>query len=512
MLTFALIKEICSIFPQVYDDATVSSPEEDKTGGGRKFSTKEEQASRLVRGAQRSRESGSVDKGRQLPQINTLKEQVKDLKEKLKAKNEELQTKLDQIDIKYQDIEQQLEAANQEIDELKKTSDAQLEAHKEEINDLKKTSDAQLEAHKEEIKQKDIEIRKAAVQVKSLQEQNDKAKQEEPPQQQIDDITKQLTEQWTAITQLHKDEHERNIQQREETHSDKIAKLTKEHQEEIKKARNDFQDQLAKSIREELEKEIRDEYEKRRDEDIQKAESEESKRWQALNQQLKDKHEQKLNQIRDDHMKALAEKTQKHEEDVAALREQARTLELKNGDYVGEVIEHGSPSTSPEQRRYARKIDQPHQMIADIDLEKDHLKTELAVQQQRVRDLQHELDHQKEQYGQLEIQAIAKQQSFLSLSPTEGDVSRFALCIYIIVVRESAVCTCSCMYTCTLYIHLYCYPRRVSGHGYSSRLFVCFLSRLTVFYSMDNKLLVLIVSVFNVKASLSYKSKQKLRS
>ena len=36
-------------------------------------------------------------------------------------------------------------------------------------------------------------------------------------------------------------------------------------------------------------------------------------------------------------------------------------------------------------------------MIADIDQEKDHLKTELAVQQQRVRDIQ-ELDHQKEQY------------------------------------------------------------------------------------------------------------------
>ncbi len=87
---------LTSIFPQVYDDATVSSPEEDKTVGGQKFSTKEEQASRLVHGAQRSRESGSVDKGRQLPQINTLKEQVKDLKEKLKAKNEELQTKLDQ--------------------------------------------------------------------------------------------------------------------------------------------------------------------------------------------------------------------------------------------------------------------------------------------------------------------------------------------------------------------------------------------------------------------------------
>ena len=47
-----------------------------------------------------------------------------------------------------------------------------------------------------------------------------------------------------------------------------------------------------------------------RDEDIQKA---------ALNQQLKDKYEQKLNQIRDDHIKALAEKTQKHKKEVAPL-------------------------------------------------------------------------------------------------------------------------------------------------------------------------------------------------
>ncbi len=128
-------------------------------------------------------------------------------------------------------------------------------------------------------------------------------------------------------------------------------------------------------------------------------------------------------------MQTLAEKTQKHKEEVAALRGQARQLELKylkNGDdFTEEVIEHGSPSTSPEQGRHARKIDQPHQIVADIDLEKDHLKTELAAQQQRVRDLQHELNHQKEQYGQLEIQAMAKQQLSLSLSPTdsEGDVS-----------------------------------------------------------------------------------------
>ncbi len=390
----------------------MSSPEldeEDKTVGSQEF-TKEEQASRMDHAVQRSRASGSVDKGRQLLQINTLKEQVKDLKEKLKAKNEELQIKLDQIDIEHQDIEQQLKTANQEI------------------NDLKKTSDAQLEAHKEEIKQKDIEIRKAAVQVKSLQEQNDKAKREELPQEQIDEITQQLTRQWKAITQSHKDEHEQKIQQLKETHSNEIMKLTREHQEEIKKARSDCQDQLEKSIKEELEKEIRDEYEQRRDEDIQKATTEESERWQAFNQQLKDKHEQKLNQIQDDHIKGLAERTQKHKEDVAALREQARTLELKylkNGDYVGEVTEHGSPSTSPEQGRHAQKMDQPHQMIADIDLEKDHLKTELAAQQQVVRDLQHELNRQKEQYGQLEIQTMAKQQLSLSLSPTdsEGDVS-----------------------------------------------------------------------------------------
>ena len=397
----------------------MSSPgldEEDITVGSREFTTtsKEEQASRMERAAQRARESGSVGAAKQLPQINRLKEQVNDLKEKLKAKNGEVQTKLDQIDIEHQDIEQQLKTAHQEIDELKKTSDAQLKAHKEEMT------------------QKDIELNKASVlsqQVKRLQEESEKlvkqtqAKREEPSQQQIDANTQQLTEQWKAITQSHKDEHEQKIQQLEETHSDEITKLTREHQEEIKKAKSDCRDQLEKSIREELEKEIRGEYEQRRDEDIRKATTEESKRWQALNQQLKDKHEQKLNQIRDDHIKALAKTTQKHEEDVAALREQARTLELKNGDYVGEVIEHGSPSTSPEQGKHARKMDQPHQMIANIDLEKDHLKTELAAQQQRVRDLQHELDHQKEQYGQLEIQAIAKQQSFLSLSPTEGDVS-----------------------------------------------------------------------------------------
>ena len=53
-------------------------------------------------------------------------------------------------------------------------------------------------------------------------------------------------------------------------------------------------------------------------------------------------------------------------------------------------------------------------MIADIDREKDHLKTELAVQQQRVRDIQ-ELDHQKERYGQL----MTEQHESRSLSPTD---------------------------------------------------------------------------------------------
>ncbi len=358
--------------------------------------TKEQLASRLARAAQRARESGCVDTAKQLSQINRLKEQVKDLKEKLKTKNNELQTKLDEEDIEHQDIEQQLKTANQELDELKKTSDAQLEAHK------------------EEIKQKDVEIREAAVlisqQVKKLQEENEKRTQ---AQQQIDAITQQLTEQWKAITQSHKDEHKEKIQQLEETHSDMITKLTREHQEEIMKAKSDQPSR---------EEEIRDEYEKRRDTDIQIAESD---RWQALNQQFKDEYDQ----IRNDHLKALAEKTQKHKEEVAALREQAIKLELKylkNGDDIsGEVIEHGSPSTSQKQGRHVGEMDQPHQMIADIDLEKDHLKTELAAQQQVVCDLQHELDHQKERYGELEVQSMAKQQLSLSLSPadSEGDVS-----------------------------------------------------------------------------------------
>ncbi len=132
----------------------MSSPG-DKTVGSQEFTTtKEEWASRMVRAAQRSRASGSVDTGKQLSHTNKLREQVKDLKEKLKAKNEELQTKLYQIDIEHQETDQQLKTANQEIDELKK----------------------QLEAHKEESKQKDVQIKKAVVlsqQVKRLQEENE---------------------------------------------------------------------------------------------------------------------------------------------------------------------------------------------------------------------------------------------------------------------------------------------------------------------------------------------------
>ncbi len=298
----------------------------------------------------------------------------------------------------------------------------ELETANQTIDELKQNRDAQLAAHKQEIKRKDSEIKKAEVQVKRLQEQNDKlkAKEEELPQQKIDVITQEHTNHWKSVIQSLEGEHKEKIQQFEDTHADKIATLTREHQEEIKKARSDRQEQ-----KEELEKEIRDEYEQRHEEDIQKAKTEESDRWQALNQPHKEKYEQKLNQIRDNHIKALAEKTQKHKEEVADLHKQARKLELKylkNGDdFTAEVIEHGS---SPEQVRQ-EEIDQHHQTIADINLENDHLKTELAVQKNIVRDLQHELDHQKEQYGQLEIQAMAKQQlsPSLSLTGSERDVS-----------------------------------------------------------------------------------------
>ncbi len=304
-----------------------------------------------------------------------------------------------------------------------------LETANQTIKELKQNRDAQLAAHKQEIKRKDVQIRKAEVQVKEQNDKQTQSKRKELQQQQIDAITQEHTKQWEAIIESLEAEHKEKMQQIEENHSNKITTLTREHQEEIEKARSNRQQQPEQPSREKLEKEVRDEYEQRRDEDIQKAKTEESERWQTLNQKLKDEYEQKLNQIRGDHIQTLAEKTQKHKEEVAALRGQARQLELKylkNGDYVAEeVIEHRSPSTSPEQGRHARKIDQPHQMIADINLEKDNLKTELAAQQQRVCDLQHELDHQKEQYGQLEIQAMAKQQLSLSLSPTdsEGDVS-----------------------------------------------------------------------------------------
>ncbi len=92
-------------------------------------------------------------------------------------------------------------------------------------------------------------------------------------------------------------------------------------------------------------------------------------------------------------------------------------MELKyqnEDDLAGEIIKHGSPSTSPEQGKHEDEIGQPHQMIADIDQEKDHPKTELAVQQQRLRDIQ-ELDHQKKQYGQL----MTEQHVSRSLSPTD---------------------------------------------------------------------------------------------
>ncbi len=295
----------------------------------------------------------------------------------------------------------------------------QLETANQAIDELKQNRDAQLAAHKQDIKRKDSEIRKAEVQVKRLQEQNDKLKaKEELPQQKIDVITQEHTNHWKAIIQSLEGDHKEKIQQIEEAHADKIATLTREHQEEIKKARSDRQEQ-----KEELEKEIQDEYEQRHEEDIQKAKTEESDRWQALYQQRKEKYEQELNQIRDNHKKSLAEKTQKHKEEVADLHERARKLELKylkNGDdFTAEVIEHGS---SPEQVRREEEMDQHHQAtIADINLENDHLKTELAAQKNIVRDLQHELDHQKEQYGQLEIQAMAKQQLSLKLSPTDSE-------------------------------------------------------------------------------------------
>ena len=439
--------------------------EEGKTAGRREFTpTKEPKASGLDRAAQGVRDRGVPGLTRQIAHNSRLKKEIEDLEKKLEAKKDESKTELDQRDSEHQNhldtrLEELTRAHQIEMDtkeasfneqaqqwaEDKGTFDRELkrlqeqfvqenERYNQTIDELKQNRDTQLAAHKQEIKRKDVDIKKADVQVKRLQEQNEKlikktqAKEKEL-EKQIDVITQEHTTQWKAVIQSLEVEHKKKIQQLEENHSDVITTLTREHQEEVKKARSDCQDQLKQLSKEELEKEVRDEYEQRRDEDIQKAKTEESERWQTLNQKLKDEYEQKLNQIRGDHIQTLAEKTQKHKEEVAALRGQARQLELKylkNGDYVAEeVIEYGSPSTSPEQGRHARKIDQPHQIVADIDLEKDHLKTELAAQQQRVRDLQHELNHQKEQYGQLEIQAMAKQQLSLSLSPTdsEGDVS-----------------------------------------------------------------------------------------
>ena len=351
----------------------------------------------------------------------TFEGELKRLQEQCVQENERYKMSLKRtIDAEGEMIK--LRETLQEDERSIKEKANQLETANQTIDELKQNRDAQLAAHKQEIKRKDVEIRKAEVQVKRLQEQKYddklKAKEEELPQQKIDVITQEHTNHWKSVIQSLEGEHKEKIQQFEDTHADKIATLTREHQEEIKKARSDRQEQ-----KEELEKEIQDEYEQRHEEDIQKAKTEESDRWQALYQQRKEKYEQELNQIRDNHKKSLAEKTQKHKEEVADLHERARKLELKylkNGDdFTAEVIEHGS---SPEQVRREEEMDQHHQAtIADINLENDHLKTELAAQKNIVRDLQHELDHQKEQYGQLEIQAMAKQQLSLKLSPTDSE-------------------------------------------------------------------------------------------
>ena len=242
-------------------------------------------------------------------------------------------------------------------------------------------------------------------------------------QQRFDDelreVTDKINEEWKNKMQSLEHEHEHKIVQHNKENALKTATLTEGFRDELDKEKRSTQD-VQEDMTKELEKQA-------------------------------NRHKEELSKIQNDYKRTLAESNQKQ---LTAQRERIRQLELKyqtelkkerkqRDGYIEQTMVHGSPDSSPEQVRHEAKV--------KMEIGNDYLKTQLTEQQQRARYLQSELEHQKELYGQLQIQVLAKHQ--LASLPSDGDVS------YIHIFRHTG--------TCILYrtkaVHVYIRKERKKG-------------------------------------------------
>ncbi len=270
------------------------------------------------------------------------------------------------------------------------------------------------------------QLKRSTVKAEAEQAETNQRKPEEEGlrQQRFDDELRELTdkinEEWKNKMQSLEHEHEHKIVQLNKENALKTATLTEGFRDELDKEKRSTQDAQ---------------------EDMTK----------GLEKQA-NRHKEELSKVQNDYKRTLAESNQKQ---LTAQREQIRQLELKyqtelkkerkqRDGYIEQTMVHGSPDSSPEQVRHEAKV--------KMENENDYLKTQLTEQQQRARYLQSELEHQKELYGQLQIQVLAKHQ--LASLPSDGDVS------YIHIFRHIG--------TCILYrtkaVHVYIRKERKKQH------------------------------------------------
>ena len=139
-----------------------------------------------------------------------------------------------------------------------------------------------------------------------------------------------------------------------------------------------------------------------------------------LQREFDDKCTRKLKEAvtkeRDQHQKTLDELNKKHQNELAQQRDQKRRLELK---YISEqptIKDEDSLNSSPKQLKNV-KIDTKHQQkLIELQQENHALK-------QRVSEVQHDLEHQKEQFKQLQVLQVMMKRHLTNAVNSIGDVS-----------------------------------------------------------------------------------------
>ena len=347
--------------------------------------------------------------------------------EHARVKEQLIEDRKSEIDRK---VQQKVAEAQVKHEEVMKGKALQIEDSEKE----KKELSSQIEKLQQEIQDNRIQFEQAATAaVKEARQKNDEdatLNEDQRPTEKLraqieaeveekhrERVTKEMAESLEQAQELIrekdelanklKDESEQRAKQLQEEHEVKVTELTRKHNEESRKQKKAASDQartLEQTYLTQLEV-----ARKQHDQEMTQGQG-----LETLKAQLETKIEAKYHQKVEESQRVKEEELTRHANEIEHLSQQ-----LKNAENEIQKVQESKKTMQDAEHLLMQEAVRREQEI-------EQLKNELKSQVEILGRFQHENEHLKGQYRQLEVHAQAKQElSVASFIPSEGDVSLF---------------------------------------------------------------------------------------